>query len=140
MSLPPCSCAKPHPVAAGGTYHGSFTREMLDLSEEGAERLDLWTCRNCGSSRVLVARRLPEPEYPRLVACGPASARTTLRAAVWLTPRGYVGLADLTPGEAADLAPQMSVVELSQLTGLAWGAALARLGLAAVCRPARRVA
>ena len=96
------------------------------------------SCRatNANSTRALVARPLPAPTYPRLIACGPASARVHVGGPVWLTPRGYVGLPDLHPSESAALASTMTEDELHQLSGLAWAAAMTSLGIRAVCRPA----
>lgn len=134
-----CPCGAPHPVLNGGRYCCTYTAEMLAL-DDGVTRLDSFDCPSCRSTRSVVVRPLPEPAYPRLVACGPASARVHVGGPVWLTPRGYVHLEDLLPAEAYELAPRLSMPELEQLTGLAWAAALARLGVVAVCRPARRAA
>ncbi len=133
-----CSCNRPHPVLAGGSFCGSCPDDFpLD---EGIARLDLWTCTVCRSTRAVEAPIAHEPSFPRLIACGPASDRTLVGGPVWLTPRGYVHLEDLQPAEAYELAPRLSMPELEALTGLAWAAALARLGVVAVCRPARRAA
>lgn len=134
-----CCCARPHPVLTGGRYEGSCLAESMPL-DEGVARLDLWTCAVCRSTRAVAVPVAPEPSFPRLIACGPVSDRVLVGGPVWLTPRGYVHLEDLLPSEAAELAPTLTPPELQQLTGLAWAAAMMRLGVNALCRPTRRAA
>jgi len=135
----PCTCGLPHPVLSGGRFVRSMSRDELAL-DRGVDRLDLWSCVACDRTRAHLARALPEPVLPRLVATGPNMARTYVGAPIWLTERGYVHLVDLVPSEAWDLAPRLTQTELDELTGIAWAAAMARLGVVAICRPGRRAA
>ncbi len=116
-ALPPCSCGAPHPATAGGAPLGSFTRADGWPLAAGVERLDLFSCAECTSTRALEVH----------------VASTPLQGALgsYLVARGHVAADELSPGEAAALAAAgvLLAADARRLTVAARFAAGCALGL-----------